>query len=498
MIINGSEYVRASAFTSEVDANGNYSILIKQKVPNTNVISTLYIPEQFLDLSVINPAYNRFAVYGKVKCLSGEFSSDYRVHYVQVSGLVSAYYKSETLALTAIVPVKENNVLVDLDTYKMRRMLTKLNLSEEDLIDSISNTDMDSAYLLMGIDPQFDDDETNEVLFKMFNATNEGVNTINGSYSSYKVTYQFDLRKVKADGVAGEVGSYTRINSGEGEDSLIVLRYQISADTFKELIITNFSQITTLSGASFTSYLDSSDGYTRLLIPLDILNSLTFYTWAKVYEQSLCILAFSTETVEVKWYETGAFGTLLKIAAIVITIVSLGTATSLSAALWTMATVMAISMAASYIAQEIGGTFGMIVGAIAAVAAMYAAGFYDPNSTAMFWLQSANTALSVVNQSLAHEMENVINAGEAALEALKEKQEDLQEKIEEAGYNESSYSLMQSFDPSYAGKANPVFRSIEAYCDSIVGNNGVEPLMDYGQQIDYALLTHTNVTTGLS
>lgn len=150
----------------------------------------------------------------------------------------------------------------------------------------------------------------------------------------------------------------------------IVLRVQVNSTEYITLQISNFTQTYTISGNKITAYLDSTGGYTRMIIPLDLLNKLKYKDFVYIYERSLCLLAaFSLEVVEVKWYETAALGTLIKIAAIVFMLIP-GTQ-PIGIMLLNLAIAMAIILVATLVAKAIGGVFGAIVGAIITIVGMY-------------------------------------------------------------------------------------------------------------------------------
>ena len=440
---------------------------------------------------ITNTAYATEADYIDYRVLSGEVGTELR-HWVAVAGVTSAIYDIVAIDVTTIIPMKEDNVMVDTDDYELNRMLRKLNLSGDVLKANIENPDLDSAYLMTGIDLTSNRSADIKTLFRSFDLISPGSGDITVSISKLSMKYAFTMVKTFVNGSIGPVGTYTKSTSGTGKSAVMTLRYQGNSTEYKQLVISNFLQTYTVSGNNFAAYLTTGGGFCRIVVPLDVFNGLQYKDFVDVYEYGLCLLAYSATTTKIKWYETGAFGTLLKIAAIAITIISLGSASSVSAALWTIATATAIMLAASMIASAIGGTFGAIVGAVVAIAAMAYFGGYGFESPEL-WLMSANKAIGVINQSIAMEMDKLSANWEAYLNEMTDKMGELKELNKE--YEDLNPYAYTTFDSSYAGTPNPVFRSISEYCASILDTSDMSYIVDYGAQIQDALIKRTSITT---
>lgn len=440
---------------------------------------------------ITSTAYATEADYIDYRVLSGEVGTELR-HWIAVAGITSAIYDIVAIDVTTIIPMKEDNVMVDTDDYKLNRMLRKLNLSGDVLKANIENPDLDSAYLMTGIDPTSTRSADIKTLFKSFDLISPGSGNITVSISKLSMKYTFTMTKTFVSGSIGPVGTYTKSTSGTGESAVMTLRYQGNSTEYKQLVISNFLQTYTVSGNNFAAYLTTGGGFCRIVVPLDVFNGLQYKDFVDVYEYGLCLLAYSATTIKIKWYETGAFGTLLKIAAIAITIISLGSASSVSAALWSIAVAAGVMLAASMIASAIGGTFGAIVGAVVAIAAMAYFGGYGFESPEL-WLMSANKAIGVINQAIAMEMDKLSANWEAYLNEMTDKMDELKELNKE--YEDLNPYAYTTFDSSYAGTPNPVFRSISEYCASILDTSDMSYVVDYGAQIQDALVKRTSVVT---
>lgn len=72
---------------------------------------------------VTRAALGTEASYASYRVLSGEVGTETR-YWVDVANTQNIY-DTTVLAITAIIPMKENNVMVDTDAYKLTRMLRR-------------------------------------------------------------------------------------------------------------------------------------------------------------------------------------------------------------------------------------------------------------------------------------------------------------------------------------------------------------------------------------
>lgn len=483
--------------TADMISNGlliaysDYSLANMPILPNEIILTPV---ERIVNI-VTEAAYGTEASYASYRVLSGEVGTETR-YWVGIAETLDIY---EYLAIdsTAIIPMKEDNVMADTDAYKLKRMLRKLNLSGDQLKASIENPDMDSAYLMLGINPQYNDPIINEVMFKIFDYLSPGSGNVSLSLNKLSMKYRFSMLKKTVAGSIGEVGSYTRTQTSSddfvGAGVVLTLRYQGNENEYKELTITNFEQNYVVSGHDFTAYLDSTGGMCRIFIPLDLLNSLPYKKFVWVYERSLCMLAYSMEVVRVKWYETSAFGSLLKIVGAVLTVWTMGAASGIYAMVVALAKVVIVGLVVSYIAQQIGGVTGAILGAIAGM--LIAGGFTFDISSLMsteVWLKFANEFINTLSQMQQHELDSYVSKSQDEISELSKQVEDLQSKIEP----DEGTSLIMRFDSAYAGRINTLYQTTESYCSGLI-DASVDYITDYSRQIEYAITTRSQVVSGI-
>lgn len=432
---------------------------------------------------------------GYYKLVSGVGSGN---RYVMAAARSLPVYDTVAIDITAIIPMKENNVMTDLNSSKLEKMLKKLNLSGEQLRSSLENPDIDAAYLMSTIDIRINTPVHNKVLFKMFDMISPTQGNISISINQLNMSYLFNITKTEVVGTIGAIGTYSRVLT-TGEDATLVLRYQGSRNNYKELVIRNFTQRYTIQGQQFTTLIDATTGYTRLLIPLSIYNSLPYKEWVEIYENSLCLLAYSEKVVFVHWYESGFFAFILQIVAVIIMIIAFvpsgGTSISWGSVLLAMVQSYAVMQVVIEIGKAIGGPLGAAIAvAVAVYMAMRNPGTDGTNATAA-WLKPASDGLSVINQVIQHEMDKMVIDYERWMEDASRKYADLKEKMDkftEDDANDVIISIGQFSDVVW----NTPFPSIEQYVNSVVNT---ESLVDgeWMYDIDAQIAQRNSVRVGV-
>jgi hypothetical protein len=522
---------------------------------DSNGVPIIYCEAYFNDaegMSVTRPGSNTYfsspLITEKVMYISTDNSSKIFVYDIDNLPLEldnTAYIKN--IAMTALIPLKNMNTLEDLELRNTKRLLNKLNLSGDTLTQVLENPDLDSAYLLYGIDPQVNDPVLNRVVFKMFDLM-DGSENFNMRFDQLSMRYSFNLTKDLVQGNIGAVGTYTKsivnrpytafrqegysmstedgtiIYSGTNktyDKYVMVLKYQISENSYRLIEVENFKQDYTVSGHSFSTDLQTTGGYLRLIIPIEIIRSLRYKDWVVVHEHSLCMLAFAIETVEVKWYETKAFANLIKIVAIVfmvLTLVSgtfitgfvaemfatvvatagLTTAASYTAvlilqtvfiALETLVISTAIDLVADFIGDKIGGEIGVLVKIGVQLFIANKLGMIEsPLSSFDSFFISVGKSLSTFSQYYKTQVEQIVSEEAAFKEEMQNKIDELEEKNKEFEDKDN----IQPFDTSLGMGFNSLFDPYTSIREFT--NTDVSHLADYGFQIDYAVKVRSSVT----
>lgn len=358
-------------------------------------------------------------------------------YYTENSASIpSNLYTEQAIDVTAIIALKEDNTIENLENQKTRRMLDKLGLSGDTFIDTLNNNDLDSAYLMTGISPDTQTHAGKMTVYNMFDLIVEGSGDLSISIDRLNMTYSFTLDKTVVNANVMEVGTYSNVleTASDSQGTTFyrrILRYQATPTQYRQIIVTNFLLTYQISGQQIeVTFASPSD--LRLVLPLNVFNNLKYRDWVDVYEQSLCMLAYSYEEVRLKWYESPAFAIIMKIVAVVVTILTwyIGGA-SVGAAIWALAVGVGLSYAIELIVDvmiDMGFSpeLAYAVGAVLAIVAT----MYNPNAGTEVWLNIAVIATNSVNQLYAYKTEQIKLADEENLNEHLERMEHLKDQQE--------------------------------------------------------------------
>lgn len=479
VVINNEELYDVGLISSNTTGDPlEYTTIVTLQSDGVTEVSISTLVEYFTD-STSNALLLKEQLY--VYYLSTD--TNYYVYIEDMDTVPSGLYTDTTVEITAIIPLKEDNVVKDLEDYKLKRMLSKLNLAPDDLVESLQNTDMDSAYIMTGIHPGETSPAACKALYQTFDTAAEGSGAVTISMDKLSMKYTFDMEKEVISGNVQAVGTYSKTLV----DDVMVMIYQGSATEYKKITITEYTQVYTISGQGMSTGLNGDAAYSRVIIPLQILNGLRYREFTDVYERSLCMLAFSTEVVTVKWYETGAFGVVLKIVAVIITIFSWGAASSWAALLWSMATTAAYAVVIAYVIRwgiSQGTGFGYAIALIATViGAMYNPGT-GWGTGAGGWLMTASSILDTMNQALQFKTNELIMKGEEELREIAEQHGDILEKLDEM---KDEYEIVTSMNFNMMQACEPASELVDP--DSYIALMQGSVAMDFDQlyAIDYEI-----------
>lgn len=481
----GGELYDVGTISSAININDEYETVCTHQgatLPDEVILTTV---ERY-DENYIDALFDKECTYVEYRVTSGEIDNSTR-YFINLADTLPIYIHSD-IAVTAIIPMKENNVIAN-DDNKLKRMLKKLNLSYDQLIESIENPDMDSAYLMTGLNTTVDNDPHNKVMFKMFDLVAPGNGNITISISSLSMTYSFTIVKSTTLGNVAPVGKYVRTGLNSGG---VTLQYQGSPTEYQQIVISNFSHRYVISGQTFNG--GFTDSNTRLILPIELFNKLKYREWVNVYERSLCMLGYSIEVVEVKWYETSAFGFILQIVGFVLALPSGGTSLAFTELAKTVLINLLIAQVAIILAEAIGGTLGAIIGAAVAIYLSYEFGSLGDIKGSELWLKAADKGLSTIQQYVENETVNKMAEFQSDLDSLDRKIKEMNDSLEELSDDPTIYAT-NSLAFNTVGSPNKIFYTIEQYVNNIVNT---EWLVDakWLYDIDGEIATRNSVYVG--
>lgn len=376
-------------------------------------------------------------------------------------------YTTATINMTAILPMKEDNVIYDATEIRRKRLLRKLGLQPTDLVDSLKDTNLDNAYLWTGLPISNADQGSIKVMFKTFDYIANGSGNMTISISRLSMSYNFTITKTTHTGSVLPVGTYSKVltgsdtedSEGGGTFSTLTLRYQGSATEWREIVVTNYMNTYTISGRQFTGYLTSNKDTARLIIPLDVLNGLKYREYVTVFESSLSLLCYSITVVKVKWYQSSFFGFLLKIIAVVVAIYTWGAGSEVSEGIWAVAEsigtmvlkAVIIQVAITTLMNALGPEMGALVAILAIMATAYTGNFGMSLDGFKGWLATASNILKTMDQALVMKMQELMVKSKAELEEIADKTENLEKVMEEMRSfgNDMTY-MINSFNDTVA------------------------------------------------
>ena len=104
--------------------------------------------------------------------------------------------------------------------------------------------------------------------------------------------------------------------------SRIVMHYQKDIETVEQIIIYDLREEYLVSNVSVQTDLmhDIAGDRLRMILPLDLMNQLRYKDFVAVYERSLHLMAHSTQSIRVKWYQQSWFSSIIRIIMVVVSI----------------------------------------------------------------------------------------------------------------------------------------------------------------------------------
>jgi len=521
--------VQVSSTEAQVDSLEMYSVdvIIGAVVDNGGVPSykvdtnlsvspftliTEYIPVEYFLRST--PEYSYEVMYTTYTLIGGAI--DEWFSYVEnLDTIPSNLYVLATINMTAILPLKENNSIYDLEEKRRKQLLRRVGIEPKDMVESLADPNLDNAYLWTGLPLSNIDPASIKVMFKTFDYLAAGSGNISVSMSQLSMNYNFTIAKSTYTGKIMNVGEYSKslvgadVPGSSDENgstpatySTLTLLYQGSETEWRQIVITNYVNSYSISGHSFTAFLTSSKDVARLIIPLDVLNGLRYREYVTVFESSLSMICYSITVVKTKWYQTGIFKIFVLIVMIIIAIytgyfdpqafaTAIGSMTATE--LVTAAIIsIGVSVGIQLILKALGPEMGALVAIIAIVALAYG-GYLNMNlNNFNGYLATATNVLSTMDQAIQMKTNEIMVKGKEELDAIAEKSEQVQELMENMRSLDGGMAYMiNGFDDTAASSTMP---TVDSYYTNMLG--GVAFNFDVMYDVDGAIMKRKVVNSG--
>ena len=330
------------------------------------------------------------------------------------------------LEMMPIVELRNSGVNTNADKesikYKESRdILGIIGVDIDAMTDSINEnpdiSNIQDAYIYFGLDLTDSNPITAKMLYQLFDFVyfDADINT-GGTTDSYTATFREgnfnsslswkSQTRTVVNGSIGTVGTYTNTILN-GTDA--VVRKQETEDQYVEYIMGQIATTTFVKRGGMYGVVSKSPSTGDLVVPLSkfFIDQLTPIEQMQLYKRSLRLAVYSAEITHLEWYETAAFMNLVKIvltvAAIVIFVISLGSATSVSAFLLKAAVMLAAGLAFKLLLESVDNPY--LKALIIAVAAyvLYSTGMMSDPSALGFW--TADQVSTAVTQYTEFKME---------------------------------------------------------------------------------------------
>lgn len=290
-----------------------------------------------------------------------------------------------------------------------------------------------------------------------------------------------------------------------------IVRHQVTHSLYEEVRVTH----PTMRYDIYKNYAYEGGADTQeLIIPVDrsIANNYTLMEREELYYRSLRFVFNSRVTVKVKWYESGVFKAILTIAAIVITVISIGKASPLiglaiSLGAYTLATALILAtilafMVKVYAYRVIVKEIGIEAGFVLAVAAMAIGAGMGLTGSNPGYLPDANTMLQIssnLSQANSYELQNLLSKYDGEAQAFNLEADAKQSELDKAMALLNNETLIDPFE--FIGQ-QPLFVAGETPQDFYLrtihsGNIGTTVFKSVESFVDISLtLPNINTTVG--
>jgi hypothetical protein len=384
------------------------------------------------------------------------------------------------------------------DRYiKTRMLMARLGLDMVEFLDNINSNpdiaDVDDAYLNMAMNPI----DNNAVLSKLLylswyqiivdsglvSNTSEFTASVTSGDVNNAIVWQTHEFNQNISGVVTDEGAYIHSVSTTN----LIIHYQRTATEYDELLVNDLNGMAGIDYGSYHEVALFQLGDDAFTIPLtwDMFNRLQAQEMMEVYQYLLRVDFNSISVTELEWYETGAFLELFKwamiIVAVVIAVISLGTATTIAAGIISLVQAYVVSYAIGeliiFIAEQTGNEF--LAAAVGVAVAIYMA---NPEGIDLTQLLQAESLINlstefasnllliegVKQKELAQDIKDINTEAMKKIEAEKERRRDelVDEKLDPL-----FLAALQSVDTNYFPAIQGQYQYDELYnYDSLVGD----------------------------
>lgn len=379
-----------------------------------------------------------------------------------------------------LVPVRENKVnTIDTPNSKnISRMLDKLGVKLESVTEAImsrkdgNNPDLlDEAFIGFFANLHEPHESTRLYLFEFFLELYNRRNITKNKFDSWEANKQgvdtpqeaitikekdFNIRllwnyinletktgsigQVKTVTINTEINPRYTLSGLDYEKSRLIIRKQITTNTYQELVIHGLEHITDVYEGTLYSTtladLSNEDKKTGFFIPLDrnIVKRIPFNMRSQLMMDCLTIVVYAVQVSYVKWYQRGLFKVLITVIILVVSFYFGDWSGTFAQGFWAAATAIATDIIINMILVKgleivMGMVGGELAAIIAAAVAVYA--IYNPNNifnlkTPNELLKAATLTVEATNNVIADDFRKLLASSDDLMKTIKEKKEEIQ------------------------------------------------------------------------
>ena len=289
-----------------------------------------------------------------------------------------------SMELMPIVTIRNNFVNTNADKSSTRyleskELLEALGVDIEEITaginDNPSISDVADAFIYLGVDLKDNTPEINKLVYETFaqlyedsglytegdkvNAVEDSADTGGYSATIQEMPYNIVLgwkhqKKEIISGSIGPVGTYSKSTSGND----LIMRKQTAPEYYTVYTMTSVTGVTFIDRDGLVGAVGKnlSDG---IDMPLGFffLDSLDATEQMKIFPYVLKLSVYAAQVTHLEWYKTKAFANFLKIIAIavavVVTVLTLGTASSVGVFLISMAEMIALGLTVGWAMKKL-------------------------------------------------------------------------------------------------------------------------------------------------
>ena len=325
-------------------------------------------------------------------------------------------------------------------------------------------SDVDNAYMYIGVYPASLENGNLALLFQFFDAfSNDEETNIRTGLGNFSVEYVFSAKKTSTPGRYMSIGG-APLKNGKYAKSIMVdtenddggyggfigfgsssgsYVKQIDDTRYETIIVSKYQQKTIVShrgkervfrGSLGEMSPKKDSGDTReeagrkvsfILCPLDIYNDLSYREWLNVYENGFSLGVYAYKRVKLKWYQRGIWKVVIFVVAAILAVWTGGQSITLAA----VVTQLVINLAVMIVVQIVVAVTGSE--ALAAIAAIVVMVFTGQITIDINFLTSFQGFLMMATQLTNILAEMKMDARIAELASSKEELEKMKEENEE-------------------------------------------------------------------